>query len=154
LTDIPLQRYSVVMKEYLRERHCSIYSISKKCGIPYSTLNDLVNGKVPIDQCRIGLLRKLSDALGLSMDEVYGLCARKPVVAHTAYDIDVRIIIKNKTYFALFEYEAQPVELPLCRVCDDAGYYIEEIARWRTEAYIQERRMESFGKGTGEWNTI
>ena len=38
----------------------------------------------------------------------------------------------------------QPVELPLCRVCEDARYYIEEIARWRTEGFIRERRMQEY----------
>ena len=132
------------MKEYLRKRQRSVYSISKKCGIPYSTLNDLVNGKVRIDQCRVGMVKKLADELGLSMDRVYEICTDEPLSVHTEYDVEVRVITKNKTYFALFEYEGKPVELPLCRVCEDARYYIEEIARWRTEGFIREHRMQEY----------
>ena len=70
---IPLERYNssiaiydkrtvpAMLKDHLKEKQISIYSMSKACGIPYSTLNDLANGKVDIDNCKVGLLLKISD---------------------------------------------------------------------------------------------
>lgn len=48
-----------------------MYKVSKDGGIPYSTLNDLVNGRVEIENCKVSLLLQLGTYLGLSLDEVY-----------------------------------------------------------------------------------
>lgn len=45
-----------MLRDYLREHGRSIYALSKESGVAYSTLNDLVNGKVDIDHCKVSLL--------------------------------------------------------------------------------------------------
>ena len=136
-----------MLKEYLTDCGKSIYAVSKDCGIPYSTLNDLANGKVKIENCKFGMVRDLAANLGLSIDELCDICASEAPAYKNAYDIEVRLDIKGKTYYAFFEYLGEKVELPLCRVTEDTTYYIKEILTWRSEAYIRERRMSS-------WNTF
>lgn len=136
-----------MLKDHLNSYGRSIYAVSKNCGIPYSTLNDLANGKVKIDNCKFGMVRKLAAGLGLSIDELCAICDPGPAVYLNKYDIEVRLDVRGKTYYALFEYMGEKQELPLCRVTEDTKYYIKEILTWRTEAYIRERRMSS-------WNTF
>ena len=62
-----------MLKNYLEEKKLSMYKVSKEGGIPYSTLNDLVNGRVEIENCKVSLLLQLSEYLGLSLDEIYAV---------------------------------------------------------------------------------
>ncbi len=133
-----------MLKEYLKQEGLSIYAIARDSGLPYSTVNDLVNGKVHIDQCRVGLLRGLAEALGLPLEDAYELCAEKPKDLHTSYQVDVRVRVRNKSYLAEFEYGGETTVIELCRVNDETRFYIDEIARWRAEEYIRERRMREF----------
>ena len=50
---------ATMLKEYLKKKNKSIYALSKESGVAYSTLNDLANGKVDINQCKVSLLRAL-----------------------------------------------------------------------------------------------
>ena len=44
-----------MLKEYLQKNNISVYKLSKKSDVPYSTLNDLVNLKLPVENIRAGL---------------------------------------------------------------------------------------------------
>ena len=133
-----------MLKSYLESINRSIYSVSKESGIPYSTLNDIVNNKVDIGNCKVSILRSLSKVLGISMDEIYCLASVPERTVTNSYDVVVFYSIRNKTYYALFEYQGEQVELELCKVNDNTSYCIEEIMKWRSEAYIRERRMAEF----------
>lgn len=133
-----------MLKDYLAERGLSIYAVSGRSGIPYSTLNDLANGKVDIDNCKVHLIRRLADALGLTLDAVIDICSGDAPEIETKYGISISPRVRNKVYYAEFFYQGEPVSLELCRVREETRYYIEEIARWRAEAYIRRRRMEAF----------
>jgi hypothetical protein len=78
------------------------------------------------------------------MDEVFSLCSERDRLVSTSYSIDVRLIVRNKSYYSKFIYGGAPIELELCKVNGDTAYYIEDIARWRTESYIRKRRMQEF----------
>lgn len=133
-----------MFRNYLRDINKSIYSLAKDSGIPYSTLNDLVNNKVSIDNCKVSLLRSLAGALGVSMDELYGLLSQPERSVVNSYDVVVTLNVRNKTYYVLFEYQGEPVELELCKVNEDTTYYIDEIMKWRSEGYIRQHRMSEF----------
>lgn len=38
----------------------SVYSVSKQTGIPYTTLSELLNGKIDINKCAVGMVYRLS----------------------------------------------------------------------------------------------
>lgn len=130
-----------MLKEYLKKINKSIYALSKESGVAYSTLNDLANGKVDINQCKVSLLRALSLALDLTLDEVIGICISEEIAMQTARGIEVKITVKSKSYHAQFVYDEEMVDLELCKVREDSGFYIDEIASWRTEEYIRAKRM-------------
>lgn len=130
-----------MLKDYLREKNISIYSLSKDCAIPYSTLNDFANGKVSPDNCKVGLLKSLASRLGLSMDEVYGICTGETLRIRNSYNMDLTVQVRNKSYYVVFDYADRPVSIELCKVNGDSSFYIDEIARWRSEGYVREQRI-------------
>ena len=130
-----------MLKDYLREKNISIYSLSKDCAIPYSTLNDLANGKVSPDNCKVGLLKGLASGLGLSMDEVYGICTGETLRIKNSYNMDLTVQVRNKSYYVVFDYADSPVSIELCKVNGASSFYIDEIARWRSESYVREQRI-------------
>ena len=156
MTVIPLKRYNLfgkdiievygafMLKDYLKKHSKSIYALSKESGVAYSTLNDLANGKVDIDQCKISLLRSLSRALGLSLDEVIAICSTEGIATKTSQGIDVKVTVRNKSYHAEFVYDEELVDVELCKVREESSFYIDEIAKWRSEEYIRDRRISEW----------
>lgn len=140
-----------MLKDYLSRHNKSIYHIAKECGLPYSTLNDFVNGKVRASQCKAGMIHDLSQALGLTMDKLYDMAEEADaevgdVKVVTSYGIPVLVSVRHKSYIAGFEYDGEPVTLDLCKVSGPSRFYIREIAKWRAEEYIRNRRMTDFGR--------
>ena len=43
-------------------------------GVAYSTLHDLMNNKKKIEDCSVKIVKSISDALNITMDEVYNYC--------------------------------------------------------------------------------
>jgi len=57
-----------MIKDILKQNGISVYAVSKGSGIPYTTLNELVNGKKNLSDCSVKTLVALASFLGLSMD--------------------------------------------------------------------------------------
>lgn len=57
-------------KEKVSERGVSIYHLSKETGIPYTTLNELFNGKTDINKCGSETVYKLSLCFNCSVEEL------------------------------------------------------------------------------------
>ncbi len=58
------------LKRVIAESGYTMYSLSKKTDIPYSTLNDFCNGKKDLEKCASLTLYKLANALGVTMEEM------------------------------------------------------------------------------------
>lgn len=132
-----------MLKDYLHKQNISIYSLSKNSGIPYSTLNDLVNGKVDIDNCKVSILTKLSKALNLNLDNIYKLCVfNNNEVYDEEYKITGRIFTRNKDYYIEFLYDGRRIELRICTTRTENRDYIKVMALWTMQDYIREKEME------------
>lgn len=55
----------------LDNENMTMYECSKRSGIAYSTLSDIIRGKTPIERVSSGHLHALAETLGLTMDELY-----------------------------------------------------------------------------------
>lgn len=131
-----------MLKELLHHKGLSLYKLSEVSGIPYSTLNDIVNYKVDIANIRAGILFKLADILGLSMDELYELCNKKITVTSETYAVNGSVNIRNKQYILEFQYHNKTYTEELCPVKKEATLFIDSIAKWQMEKIIQEQEME------------
>ncbi len=132
-----------MLKDYLAEHQTSMYKLAAESGVAYSTVNDLANGRIEIEQCRAGILKKIADALSVTMDELYSLCDTELSVYTEAWKTDVKIRVKNKTYFAQFRDRGKPVLLEVCPVNRDTTYFIRSLAKWKAEEYFEQREWEA-----------
>ncbi len=132
-----------MIKDYLKEHNVSIYALAKSSGVPYSTLNDLCNGKVLIENCKAGIVKKLADSLEITMDAMYELAKPEKRIVHVAeYNKDAEIRVRNKRYKASFEYNGEEIELDVCKVSENNSIYVDNFTEWSVEDYMEERFLE------------
>lgn len=132
-----------MLKQYLKQNKISIYSLSKETGIPYSTLNDLCNGKVEIDNCKVGMLMKLTNALKLSTDDLYDICQRKDnsfTIKQT--NTQATIKVKNKKYYVEYINNKNKVAIDLFKVNEINSKYVKDAAQWKVEEEMIDEEME------------
>ena len=132
-----------MLKTYLTDNHISVYALSKKSGIYYSTLNDIVNEKVDIFNVKSGILYSMGRALQLSMDQLYDICTDNNI---ELYDENNRIyayvIKKNKTYYLKYTYKNIEYQHELCAIKKESTIFIKSIALWQLEKDLSEIKME------------
>lgn len=56
--------------DLIQEKNLSIYRLSKNSGIPYATLNDIVNDKARLEKCKAETVYRLAKELDLSMEDL------------------------------------------------------------------------------------
>ena len=115
------------IKSFLKENGMKVAEISRKSGIPYSTLNDIINGKTDIDGVKLGTVRELADCMGIGLDELYRMCKESTERISLAGG---NIFVKNKRYYLSCgqEYSIKPI--PLCKVNPVNTMYVKEMAEW------------------------
>ena len=57
-------------KDALKNSGMSMYSLAKKSGLPYTTVNRLVNDKLDINDCNSAAVREMSKVLGVTMEQL------------------------------------------------------------------------------------
>ena len=62
------------IKQYLEGNNISIYKLANNALVAYPTVYNIVNGKVDILNCKLGVIKKIADSLDLTIDELYTLC--------------------------------------------------------------------------------
>lgn len=55
-------------KDAFNDSGMTMYSLSKQTGLPYTTINRLVNEKLSINNCNAGAVFKIASALGVQME--------------------------------------------------------------------------------------
>lgn len=131
-----------MLKEYLKQKNLSLYQLSRMSGVPYSTLNDIANNKVEIDNVKAGILFRISDAIGVTMDKLYEVCTHRITIYSAEYSSKGVVNIKNKAYVLAFEYRSRKFLYELCPVKKEATLFIESIALWQMEKLISDYEME------------
>lgn len=60
----------MLINEELNRRNISMYEISKRSGVPYMTVNDIVNGVTPVDKTESGTLYRICSSADISMESL------------------------------------------------------------------------------------
>ena len=131
-----------MLKELLEQKNMSIYKVAQMSGVPYSTLNDLVNYKVDIENIRAGILYRIAKVLNISMDELYERCSHEIEIYSEQYATKGTVLIKNKKYVLEFKYHDQELNEVLCPVKKEATMFVESIAQWQMEKLIADLERE------------
>lgn len=131
----------MTLAELLESKNMTLYQLSKNSGIPYTTLNDIYHGRTKLDKCTAETVYKLSQVLGLSMEELLSPFLQKRIsfelyksnVCHRLKELgDIRFIVetlksdeigrlfKRKWYpeslylLAMLDYVSRENDVPLC----------------------------------------
>ena len=69
----------MVIDDWMKQKNLSRYELSKKSGIPYTTLTDLIQKRTRLEKSSAETVYKLSKAMGISMDELFMLSIEEAV---------------------------------------------------------------------------
>ena len=58
------------LKKYLKDRRINIKQMSAITNIPYTTLSDIVNNKVNIEECKYKTLKAIANFVNVSVDDL------------------------------------------------------------------------------------
>ena len=111
-----------MLKQYIKEQGLSLAELSRKTGIPYSTLNDMVNNKIAIDNCKAGYVRQLAGALDIPMETLMDLNTMEDsFIEFLSNDISAKLFVRLKSYHVSFRYQDRDIDLELGMI----------LSRWR-----------------------
>lgn len=60
----------MTIKNLMEMKNISQYRLSKNCNIPYTTINDICNGKAQIEKCSAITIYRIAKELGVSMESL------------------------------------------------------------------------------------
>lgn len=115
------------LKSYLKQNNLKVSVISRTSGVPYTTVSEIINGKIDIDRVQIGTGMKIAEVCNLSFDEFYNMCKRSSVLPEIK---EGHIRRKNKSYYLQYDFPDANGEVYLCKVNEDNTRYIKDMAEW------------------------
>ena len=127
----------------LQHSGLSMYALSKRSGIPYTTINELHNGKNDINQCAVSTVWRLGAVIGVPpeslMNPIYylnGVKGRYKGIDYTWVTSDESCIV--------FEYDGEKVTLSTGAVYNIPSRieYYNIIAGWMIKDYIWRKDWE------------
>lgn len=133
-----------MLKDVLLEKNITTYRMAKDINEPYSTVNDIVNGKIDIEDCKVKVFKKISEYLNQPMEITYEQCSLRRGVYSKAYDIGGIISVKHKKYYLEFTFNDELYELEICKVTEISSMFILEVALYEMEKVISHRKMEKY----------
>lgn len=83
-----------MLKDYLNKNQISIYTLSKNTNIPYTTLNELVNGKKKISDCKLKTIENLAKGLNLSIESLLSILNADKILLSSSWEDN-----KNKKFY-------------------------------------------------------
>lgn len=132
-----------MLKEYLQKNNISVYKLSKKSDVPYSTLNDLVNLKLPVENIRAGQLKSIADALDVEMDELYNLCIYRKKVFSERYNVYGDVLIRQKSFYIVFCQSGKKYTREVMPVKHESILYIDILAQWKLDEELSKLELEA-----------
>lgn len=136
----------MTIQQALRNKKMSIYRLAKLSGVPYATVNDIVNCKTQLEKCSAETVYRLARTLEVTIEELLKpyMIERgsfenfKSYICHlvkeqgdidfiinTIESEDIRIYFDRKWYpeslylLAMLDYLSRINDVPLCEEYDD-----------------------------------
>lgn len=115
-----------MFKDYLKENNLSVYKLSEMSNVPYTTLNELINGKKKITDCKIKTIESIANALNCSIETLLKLLNGKNMVLSNTWEDNkdkkfyFPIVVKNDNY------DCQRIHPLKQRIVDEVYNYIKD----------------------------
>ena len=115
-----------MFKEYLKEKKLSVYKLSEMSNVPYTTLNELINGKKKITDCKIKTIESIASALNCSIETLLKLLNGKNMVLSNTWEDNK----EKKFYFPIVvnndNYDCQRIHPLKQRIVNEIYNYIKD----------------------------
>ncbi len=155
------------IKQYLEDNEISIYKVANNALVAYPTVFNIVNGKVDILNCALGVVKKIADALNLTIDELLILCDKnysfnifRSEQCHLVnrmgeidYVIDLlekkkidhfwRLDMKAEAFYllAMLDYLSRLNDIPICTEYEELRKYKLEKTVYPADTDLSERLL-------------
>lgn len=126
------------IKTYIKENKIKISQISLSSKIPYSTVNDIINGRTDIDNASVKVLIKLATTLNMSLDEFYRLAKEQSPTPELEDGYSLHV--KNGKYYI----EKDNNKTLLCDNTPVNAHFIKDIAQTYINNINRKARMNSW----------
>ena len=93
-----------MIRKILHEKNMSIYKLSEVSKVPYTTLNELINGKKSVHDCKIKTIESIAVALNITIENLLHILNHKSTTLSTSWEDNKNkhfyfpVIIENKNY--------------------------------------------------------
>lgn len=122
----------------LSDSGMTMYALAKRSGVPYTTINEIHNGKNDINQCAAGTVFRLAAALGVSADEIINDIIFLDGIKGKYKGIEYTWSTDECSYIT-FEYNGESVTLSTgayYNIPSRFDYY-NIVAGWMIKEYIE-----------------
>ena len=121
----------------------TMYALSRRSGVPYTTINEIRNGRNDINQCAAGTVWKLAAALGVDLTALMNPINYLDGVKGKYKGIDFTWSVGDTT-FITFEYDGESVTLDTGAVFNIPARfeYYRIIAGWMIKEHIDSREWQ------------
>lgn len=133
-----------MLKDVLKEKNIKTAYLAKCINEPYMTVNDLVNGRVNIEECKVKLLKEIAEFLGITMEDAFKLCDVNKEIYSEKYDLKAKIVVTRKKYYVTFVYENVSYQIELGKVTEITSMFIMDVALHEMEELISQKEMEKY----------
>lgn len=83
-----------MLKDYLQTRNITSYKLAELSNVPYTTINELVNGKKKLEDCKIKTIESIASALNLTVERLLSIIRGKHLILSTSWEDN-----KDKIYY-------------------------------------------------------
>jgi hypothetical protein len=122
----------------LSDSGMTMYALAKRSGVPYTTINEIHNGKNDINQCAAGTVFRLAATLGVAQDEIINDINFLDGVRGRYKGIDYTWSTDGCSCIT-FEYNGEPITLSAgayYNIPSRLAYY-NTVAGWMIKEHIE-----------------
>lgn len=93
-----------MLKDYLLDKQISIYKLSEMSNVPYTTLNELINGKKNVNECKIKTIESIAESLNFSIETLLNYLKTSDIKLSNSWEEKKNkkfyfpIIVNNENY--------------------------------------------------------
>ena len=67
----------MTIQRIMEDKNITRYRLSKRSGVPYTTITDILSGKAQLEKCTAETIYRISKVLGVSMENLIEPCFDK-----------------------------------------------------------------------------
>lgn len=122
------------LKELVKKKGYTIARLSHEANMPYSTVNDIVNGTISVDNVGLGKCKTISDVLGITLDAFFDLYNNVINIGDGGI-----VVVKNHAYYLKYKDK----EKYIFKANAQNSFFVKEVATWDYEDMVAQDELDN-----------